>query len=677
MHLVEAPVAVTDSLRQVHIDAEATDGRRPQRPSPSTRGACAPFTLLRRDDDNPAARANADPSRTSSDSVVKNSTARLVVLGRRQRHDRPRPACAGFLDPRQSDLVHRHATAMVAAISGRGSRISPLSRDNLTLGAETQWSRAASRRPYVVTLANRNNRFGTVALDFDAKLGEPGDAAEEADLVVRLLVTAGMPYVLAHSGPSGGRHVFVPVAGVGLTLDAARALVERLRDLGLGTLDPSCMGSLHAAIRPPGSPHRIGGRSEVVGDRQVALDCLRRDRPDAPRAADWHEFIDALTGPHEMRVQLRRDDDTDLRVDEARTFRSGSELLQSYATRVVARGGGLPELESFVAALPADDDAVRHLMKKSPAGRAKALRRSIRKAERWRAENPAAYQGRVDDEAVIAAWRQYDWAAVEGPLGPAATVLLARAEEYGRRLVGVSTRALALVTAMSEPSARRGLTEAVQAGLLEMADGGRGARARRYRLNPVEMWDPALRDAVGPSPCKGGVRMPTASPSADPAIELARDVGAEVWCVEALGHKVRLVYLALAQLTHDGLPVSTATVSAQTGKKDRQVRKDLGLLARHGLARDLGRAGWVSEHRDPCEITDVLGVTGIVEKRRRKYSHEQRAHLLGIVEHRLRRKFRDAEAHHDDCSSSGADDAVTRFTPEHEHEGPATLPWAC
>ena len=541
-------------------------------------------------------------------------------------------------DRGRADQGHAVRTALVAAISGRGMTVRRLSEGNQLVGGPVPWSYAAGLRPYVVCLGNQNGRLGTVALDFDAKRGAHGEADRQARMVMDLFDAAGFPAVLASSGPTGGRHVFLAVGGHGLQVSAGRALVERLAKLGLSTLDPTCMSSTHSAIRPPGAPHRHGGRSTVVGSWSDALDRLRRDRPDSPRASDLHEFIDALAGPSDIRAPLQRPAGHQRADAGDQAPASGSELLQRYATKVVNAGGGIGDLQHLIAGLAADNWAVRHLAKKSPAAQGAALARSIRSAERFLAEHPAVYQGHVDDDAVLAAWHELDLAAVPAPLGPVAVAMRTEARSGARRLIAMSTRTLAERSGLSEPSARRGLNQAVAARMLEVADAGRGTKARRYRLNPPELWTEELRDAVGPSPFTGGVRMPTASPTAASAA-LARDVGNEVWYSDALGHGVRVVYLALGDLSADGHPVPTSALAAHIGKGIRQVRDDLALLARHGLARRLGRAGWVPEYRDPREITDALGVTGLAEQRRQQHADQRLADRLRLVKHRLRKKF--------------------------------------
>ena len=537
-------------------------------------------------------------------------------------------------------------TKFVAAVSGRGAVVRPLSLDNQLLGVAVDWCREASQGPYVVALANPNGRFVTVALDFDAKLGEVGDAADDADAVMALLQSAGFPAVLVRSGPTDGRHIITTVGGPGLDVPSGRELVRRFVALGFRTLDPTCMGSNQAAIRPPYADHRLGGYSSVVGKHpDDALELLRRDRPDTPTPGDWRRFIDALGRPDAVRQRLHSPAAVSGVADAATTTsgtigRSGSDRLQQHATKVVNAGGGVAELRDLLQALEPTDPALQHLDKKSARAREQAVVRSVEAAKRFVAENPAVHQG-IDDAMVIAEWRSADLGSLPGPGGSVVQVMRTLAERNQSRLVGVSLRDGALRAGISRSGFARGLAWAVEVGMLAVAGESRGAKAVRYRLQPFKNWSAAVRGAVGTSMEKGGVSKPTVSGTAATSI-LADDRAAEVWMDGGLGNRRRLVYRALDQLAVGVDSVSTAAVAAELGKSERQTRDDLSCLASHGLAHDLGRAGWMVEYRDADELADELGVKGLADRRRQQYRREQRDHLLKNIHYRLRQKFPDA-----------------------------------
>lgn len=534
---------------------------------------------------------------------------------------------------------------MVRALGGRGDDVRLLAHDNSSLGPAQPWTAEIADLPYVVPLGNKHGRFSTVALDFDAKLGEPGDAATHADIVCSLLDEAGFPYVLARSGPFEGRHVFFIVRGPGgVEVRTTRLLVRRLIALGLTTLDPSCMSSVQSCIRPPGAPHRAGGVSTPLVSWETAVDRLRSDRPDAPRRSDVVEFVDALAGAGDMRLELQP---TSTAIAGApgssagEEYASGSQHLQAVATRVVSLGQTENDLTDEIASLDATHPILIHLAKKSASQREAAIHRSFKKAVQWVAENPAAHQGGQDDLEVIGAWEAFDLTMLPKPMAAVVVVMHKAAKRNRSKLVGMSNRVAGDLASVSAPTAQRGLKAAVEAGLLFMVDGGAGVKAARYRLNHPDLWSAAVRDAVGPSPVRGGVRLPTASRTAASEAEaLGMNVGAELWFEEALGHARRQVYVTLSRLGATGEAVTTKAVAGAVGKSERQVRDDLRRLADAGLARYLGKGqGWVAEARDVSAVTDQLGVTGIADGQRRRHQRQRQANALKVVGHRLRRKF--------------------------------------
>lgn len=134
--------------------------------------------------------------------------------------------------------------------------------------------------PYAVYLADRAGRFRLLAFDLDAARGPVGE--DQAQLTA-WLGAAGIPYLLARSGPGGGHHVWVAIAGgagAGQVAAVARALAARLPTLDAAPLLNPATG----CVRPPGAPHRAGGHSQIV---RGGWDVLTR-----PVATEAH--LDAL-----------------------------------------------------------------------------------------------------------------------------------------------------------------------------------------------------------------------------------------------------------------------------------------------------------------------------------------------------------------------------------------------
>lgn len=175
--------------------------------------------------------------------------------------------------------------------------------------------------PWAVLLADRHGLFRLLCFDLDAHgVAHPGQAAADAGWLIAQLERLGLPYVACESGPSGGRHVWLALAE-----PATPDLVGRLgrhvrfvcRSLDIGMLHNPATG----CARPPGAPHRDGGRSTVIaGDvdallhPSVTLDQLRALDAAALAASPHGTNVDDLPGEAlapapETVVQLRRDGD--------------------------------------------------------------------------------------------------------------------------------------------------------------------------------------------------------------------------------------------------------------------------------------------------------------------------------------------------------------------------------
>lgn len=123
--------------------------------------------------------------------------------------------------------------------------------------------------PWAVHLADTTGRFHLVCADLDAK-GSPQAAGEDAARLSGLLAEVGLPHVVCASGPAGGRHVWLalrePVDAV-LVSALAHLLKAWLPTLDLSPLLNPATG----CVRPPGSPHRSGGVSQVIAGSVSAL----------------------------------------------------------------------------------------------------------------------------------------------------------------------------------------------------------------------------------------------------------------------------------------------------------------------------------------------------------------------------------------------------------------------
>jgi hypothetical protein len=132
------------------------------------------------------------------------------------------------------------------------------------------WPATAPVEPYAVHLFDPAGRTRLLVLDIDAKRVSAPAAATQTAEIEFLLDYVGVRHVTARSGPGGGRHVFVPFTEP-LAASAVRAFAAafaaRWSCVDISPLANTATG----AVRPPGSPHRLGGSSQLVGDVDAAL----------------------------------------------------------------------------------------------------------------------------------------------------------------------------------------------------------------------------------------------------------------------------------------------------------------------------------------------------------------------------------------------------------------------
>lgn len=126
------------------------------------------------------------------------------------------------------------------------------------------------RTPWAVHLADRSGRYRLLCADLDAK--PAAAAAADADRLSQLLHDLEITHLVCASGPTGGRHVWIGLRD-GLDAVVVGALA-RLLKAWLPTLDLApLVNPTSGCARPPGSPHRLGGTSQVLAG---TLDALTR-----------------------------------------------------------------------------------------------------------------------------------------------------------------------------------------------------------------------------------------------------------------------------------------------------------------------------------------------------------------------------------------------------------------
>lgn len=145
------------------------------------------------------------------------------------------------------------------------------------------WPTSPPARAWAVHLHDDNGRARTLAIDVDSKDANELDTHRQADAVASLLELAQLRYVRARSGPTGGIHIYVPLAQW-WPAPALHAIARELRAVAAPRVDPSPHANAKTgAIRAPGSPHPSGdGDVAIVGSIERARAVF--DEPNADAA---------------------------------------------------------------------------------------------------------------------------------------------------------------------------------------------------------------------------------------------------------------------------------------------------------------------------------------------------------------------------------------------------------
>lgn len=133
--------------------------------------------------------------------------------------------------------------------------------------------------PWTIDLTDDvDHLFRFAVFDLDAKTPDAFEqATEDFGILVRTLHDASIPHVACRSSANGGYHVWIALAGVELEVmeQLAKSARAVLRSLDHGLLCNARAG----AVRPPGSPHRMGGFSQIMeGEDTYPVDVLLEPR---------------------------------------------------------------------------------------------------------------------------------------------------------------------------------------------------------------------------------------------------------------------------------------------------------------------------------------------------------------------------------------------------------------
>lgn len=577
--------------------------------------------------------------------------ARVVRTTRRDDASTPsRDDRRGDVSPwRLAAVISPRALVRVAAADAAGAPLNSYTGHARISGAEPA-------TPWAVYLAGDDRRFRLLCFDLDAKtVGAAAVAERDAATLTGLLRAAGLEAVVCRSGPSGGRHVWTALAE---TVDAATvASLARLARNVCPSLDIAPLSNpATGCVRPPGAPHRAGGRSTVIVGDLTALtapagtaaqvrrlteilarlvnDAARPYRPDTgvPIPVDGHGRL-YLPGP---RRELPAASAAALSEDAACGDASAvlwRVLIGAAAARwhhadiaALAYSPGLEHVRTF-------RDGSRR-QPRAAVDTARVLARQWDKAVRFVATSPrtagadATFDARADQIAatVRAIQTRADasagrWSVGGGPADRRILdALCLLALKAVTATVEADIRRLALMCGIGRETARAALWRLAADGWITQARPAEGIRAAHWTVGPektihIDVWQG--RSQADPRPAGAG--------SAERTLLLETLDGRTTAAAHDLfthgrapGHYAGNVY---ARTT--GQPQDLETLAGQTGRDPGHTAAVLDLLVRAGVLIATA-AGWRRPAGDRrTAAAKAYGVDGRLATRVRLYALER------------------------------------------------------
>lgn len=503
--------------------------------------------------------------------------------------------------------------------------------------------------PFAMYLADTSGAFRFIAFDLDAKRAEGGAAAvrEDAALLAQLLDEAGLAFLVASSGPTGGLHLWVPVndprvagAPAALVRRIARAAARRCPTLDVAPL----LNVRTGCVRPPGAPHRAGGYSrliEPVDPAAAAAYCSAANSiskleklADLLGAASDEEDPDAavavagsggLVDTEAVRLVGRRrpmSPSTAALLAQAPSGDASAHLARIFTGLALARWSAT-DVERLVAEQP-HAPGLEHLRTNGNGGRGRRVRgvaeqratvgRQWARMVAFAARLPRREQTSRDTPEVRAlvertaaireathdaAW----WHKEAGPSDRKAILFVAMmALEALSDTVEVDCRRLADACGMTPSTASRALRRLILDGRLVRAVAGEGRRAHAYRLVPVQDWTiTRVRDLPDQSQSAGGTQATPAPVDAGPTLSREALLGLirsrlehaahDVWTepgvarTGGLGRHLEATAAALVEDTDSPHPYDVNLLVTRTGHRLDRLLAHVTTLGTYGLVR--------------------------------------------------------------------------------------------
>jgi hypothetical protein len=551
--------------------------------------------------------------------------------------------------------------ALTAALSPRPSvRVATRDAHGTVLNQYTSQHRIDGPepdRPWAVYLADTERRFHLLAFDLDAKTAGSAAAAErDADTIAGLLDDAGLTAVVCESGPGGGRHVWTALAEPA-DPESVATLARLARHL-CPTLDLAPLSNpVTGCVRPPGAPHRSGGRSVVLRGDTTALTAPTGTRAQVraliERLAQLVDDAEPSQTP-DPRRPLPLDDHGRLYLPGPRRplpAVSAAALREDAAAgdasavlwRVLIGAAAARWHYVDVAALVDTEPGLEHVRTyrdrshRTPRGRIGAervLRRQWDKAVRYvatsgrqvgddptfdaRADAIAAHVRQVQSRADAAAGR---WTRGGGPADRRVLdVLCVLALQALRASVEADTRRLALLAGIGRETARTALLRLAEDGWIAQAQAADGPHGAAWSIDPTGAFHRdagTSRSQADPRPAGAGAAERTTLLEALTA--RMTDARHDLFTPgPGLGHHAGNVY---ARTSTD--PQDLDELSQATGADAGTTRRTLNRLTSAGVLIQT-RDGWRRRATDYRRAAAAhLDVAGRLDDRARRYRIER------------------------------------------------------
>lgn len=537
--------------------------------------------------------------------------------------------------------------------------------------------------PWVVNLTDEDGTYWLLAFDFDAHHLPVADAQADAYSFVALLERLGnLPYLVCESGPSGGLHVWLaPRSGLpAATVAAIAAAGGRLYP----TLDTSPLRNpTTGGVRPPGSPHRDGGRSTILfGDTSdlttptattAAFATLLRELEQLAPPPSSSEPAHSLTlVDHRGRLYLPGTRSSLGAAATAALQRppspdtDASAVLFSVLLGAARARWRFDDLHALLDTAPGLEHArsTRHgqtRLPRTPRDQHRVLAyqwdRAVRHVAATRVAGAGTSSGELTERAatvthVVAAalahmnaspGRWTDTTAAETSRGAygqhRATDRLVLLELYQRALDGLTTtvraavRTLAMALPFERESVRASLKRLAADGWIALANPSDGPHAATWSIDPHGVFHKEAahsRSATGLAPVAS-----SAPPTWNARTQLQRRLsqlteGAahDVFLADALGPQAGYAY-AIARM-YPGESTRSLAVSAAVPLTT--MAEELERLAVHGLVKRSDRSWYAHDSARRDTIAQFHGVGGTREARAHRYRIEQATWAYWLAE---------------------------------------------